>query len=300
MCAVCGCGTETVEGKPGTGDHRPHTHHHDHDHHHHDHQHGEHDHQHGDDAGFQRMDGVLDAGRGPAGVHLPGLSQARVVRIERDILAKNDAYARDNRMRLARTGTFALNFVSSPGSGKTTLLCRAIVDLKDRQPIAVIEGDQQTSNDAERIRATGVAAVQVNTGRGCHLDAHMVGHALDDLPSEPNGLLFIENVGNLVCPSGFDLGEAHKVVVLSVTEGEDKPMKYPDMFAASDLMLLNKSDLLPHLDFDVAACMAAALRVNPRLQILTVSARTGEGLAAFYAWIEARAAAARAARSVEA
>ena len=261
MCAICGCGTETVEGKPATDAHRPHSH----DHHHHHH-------------------GEL------AGVHVPGLSQERIVRIERDILSKNNAYARDNRMRLARSGTFALNFVSSPGSGKTTLLCRAILDLKARFPIAVIEGDQQSSNDAERIRATGVAAVQVNTGRGCHLDAHMVGHALDDLPSVPGGLLFIENVGNLVCPSGFDLGEAHKVVVLSVTEGEDKPLKYPDMFAVSDLMLLNKSDLLPHLDFDVATCMAAALRVNPRLQILTVSARTGEGLTAFYAWIEARAA----------
>lgn len=293
MCAICGCGTETVEGKPATEGHLPHSHHH---HHHH----GDHDHHHGDDAGLHRTEGRLDAGVGLAGVHIPGLSQERIVRIERDILAKNDAYAHDNRIRLARTGTFALNIVSSPGSGKTTLLCRVIQDLKHRHPIAVIEGDQQTSNDAERIRATGVAAVQVNTGRGCHLDAHMVGHALDDLPSEPDGLLFIENVGNLVCPSGFDLGEAHKVVVLSVTEGEDKPLKYPDMFAASDLMLLNKSDLLPHLDFDVAACMAAALRVNPRLQILTVSARTGDGLAAFYAWIEARAAASRAARFVEA
>jgi hydrogenase nickel incorporation protein HypB len=224
---------------------------------------------------------------------VPGLSQERIVRIEHDILSKNNSYARENRARFARTGTFALNFVSSPGSGKTTLLCRTIAELKHRLPIAVIEGDQQTSNDAERIRATGVKAVQVNTGRGCHLDAHMVGHAFDDLSVEPDGVLFIENVGNLICPSAFDLGEAHMVVVLSVTEGEDKPLKYPDMFAVSDLMLLNKADLLPHLDFDVATCMAAALRVNPRLQILTVSARTGEGLAAFYAWIEARAAAAR-------
>ena len=239
--------------------------------------------------------GGLMRGVAFAGVHQPGLSQERIVRIERDILSKNNAFANANRLRLARTGTFALNFVSSPGSGKTTLLCRVIMDLKGRYPIVVIEGDQQTSNDAERIRATGVAAVQVNTGRGCHLDAHMVGHALDDLPSEPGGLLFIENVGNLVCPSGFDLGEAHKVVVLSVTEGEDKPLKYPDMFAAADLMLLNKSDLLPHLDFDVVACIEAALRVNPRLDILTVSARSGAGLAAFHAWIEARAPATKAA-----
>ena len=156
--------------------------------------------------------------------------------------------------------------------------------------MVVIEGDQQTSNDADRIRQTGAQAVQINTGKGCHLDAHMVGHALAQLPLERGGLLFIENVGNLVCPAAFDLGEACKVVVLSVTEGEDKPLKYPDMFAAADLMLLNKSDLLPHLDFDVDACLAAALRVNPRLQILTVSARSGEGLGAFYSWIEDRAA----------
>ncbi len=153
----------------------------------------------------------------------------------------------------------------------------------------VIEGDQQTSNDAERIRRTGVQAVQINTGKGCHLDAHMVGHAMERLSLEPGGLLFIENVGNLVCPAAFDLGEDAKVVVLSVTEGEDKPLKYPDMFAAADLMLLNKCDLLPHVEFDVAACVAAALRVNPALRILKVSARTGDGLTAFYEWIEARA-----------
>ena len=185
---------------------------------------------------------------------------------------------------------FALNFVSSPGSGKTSLLVRAIEALKGRMAVTVIEGDQQTSNDAERIRATGAPAIQINTGKGCHLDAHMVGHALETLAPPPGSALFIENVGNLVCPAAFDLGEAHKVVVLSVTEGEDKPLKYPDMFAAADLLLLNKSDLLPHLDFDVGACLANALRVNPRLQTLIVSAKTGEGLAAFVAWIEASAA----------
>jgi len=284
MCTVCGCENQTVEGKQASERLHPHDH---------SHQHRDHDHDHHDHDDFRQTAGLVDAGGGLAGVHVPGLSQERIVRIEHDILSKNNSYARENRARFARTGTFALNFVSSPGSGKTTLLCRTIAELKHRLPIAVIEGDQQTSNDAERIRATGVKAVQVNTGRGCHLDAHMVGHAFDDLSVEPDGVLFIENVGNLICPSAFDLGEAHKVVVLSVTEGEDKPLKYPDMFAVSDLMLLNKADLLPHLDFDVATCMAAALRVNPRLQILTVSARTGEGLAAFYAWIEARAAAAR-------
>jgi len=232
---------------------------------------------------------VTDYGAGPAGLHVTGLSQARTIRIERDILAKNAAFAAVNRARLQRLGTLALNLVSSPGSGKTSLLVRTISDLGKHWPIAVIEGDQQTSHDAERIRATGVQAIQINTGKGCHLDAHMVGHAMDELDLSANGLLFIENVGNLVCPAAFDLGEGSRVVVLSVTEGEDKPLKYPDMFAASDLMLLNKSDLLPHLEFDVGACMAAALQVNPRIQILTVSARTGEGLAAFYAWIEGRA-----------
>lgn len=211
------------------------------------------------------------------------------------------ALARDNRRRLQRDGIFALNLVSSPGSGKTSLLVRAIHDLKASFPIAVIEGDQQTSNDADRIRATGIPAVQVNTGKGCHLDAHMVGHALDHLPQAASGLLFIENVGNLVCPAAFDLGEAHKVVMLSVTEGEDKPLKYPDMFAASDLMLLTKTDLLPYLDFDVALCLEAARRVNPAIEILLVSARTGVGMSEFYAWIKARVAlpSGRAERPVE-
>ncbi len=224
------------------------------------------------------------------------MSQERIVQIERDILSKNRSYAEENRARFAQKGVLALNFVSSPGSGKTSLLVRAINDLKERLSIAVIEGDQQTSNDADRIRATGAKAIQVNTGKGCHLDAHMIGHALESLAPAENSLLFIENVGNLVCPAAFDLGEAHKVVLLSTTEGEDKPAKYPDMFAAADLMLLNKSDLLPHLDFDVGACIGHALRVNPNLQTLVVSAKTGEGLAAFYAWVEARAARAQAAR----
>ena len=235
-------------------------------------------------------EGAHDYGGGIAGVHVPGLSQSRIVEIERDILGKNDGLARANRRRLAAKGIFALNFVSSPGSGKTTLLVRTIEDLKSRTAITVVEGDQQTSNDADRIRATGVPALQVNTGKGCHLDASMVGRALDEMDPPENSLLFIENVGNLVCPAAFDLGEAHKVVVLSVTEGEDKPLKYPDMFAASDLMLLTKADLLPHLDFDVAACLEAARKVNPRLEMLQVSAKSGEGLEAFYAWIETRAA----------
>jgi hydrogenase nickel incorporation protein HypB len=288
MCSVCGCGEATVllDKDKGAHAHGPHDHPHGHDHPH-DHVH---DHDHGRDRHDHREDGAVDYGRGVAGAHVPGLSQERMVRIERDILSRNDAYARDNRRFLAERGVFALNFVSSPGSGKTCLLVKAIEALQERMPVTVIEGDQQTSNDAERIRATGAAAVQINTGKGCHLDAHMVGHALETLAPPPGSALFIENVGNLVCPAAFDLGEAHKVVVLSVTEGEDKPLKYPDMFAAADLLLLNKSDLLPHLDFDVGACLANALRVNPRLQTLIVSAKTGDGLAAFVAWIEASAA----------
>ena len=186
-----------------------------------------------------------------------------MVQIERDILSKNDTYAADNRRRLTERGIFAVNLVSSPGSGKTTLLVETIQRLKGRVPIAVVEGDQQTSTDADRIRATGAPAIQVNTGKGCHLDAHMVGHALERLPLADDSLLLIENVGNLVCPAAFDLGEACKVVILSVTEGEDKPLKYPNMFDAARLMLLNKVDLLPHLRFDVDACLGYARRVNP-------------------------------------
>ncbi len=281
MCTVCGCGTAVLDEKPISQQpgvaHDPSAHDHDHPH-----PHAEEHHHH------EHADSVIDFGKGLAGVHIAGMSQERTISIERDILSKNDAFAGANRTRLRDAGVFALNLVSSPGSGKTSLLVRAITDLKGRWPIAVIEGDQQTSHDADRIRAAGARAVQINTGKGCHLDAHMVGHALDHLLPLSRGLLFIENVGNLVCPAAFDLGEAHKVVVLSVTEGEDKPLKYPDMFAAADLMLLNKSDLLPHVDFDVDACIAAALRVNPHIQFMIVSARTGEGLAVFYAWIEAR------------
>jgi hydrogenase nickel incorporation protein HypB len=301
MCTVCGCGTSCVEGEESVAaEHsQGHVHRHDHSHHPHAHahphgrgHHQDHGHSHlsGHEHNHPREAAAIDFGTGPAGVHVAGFSQDRIVRIERDILSKNNDYARENRSHLAHTETLALNFVSSPGSGKTSLLVRAITDMKDRFPIAVIEGDQQTSNDADRIRATGAPAIQLNTGKGCHLDAHMVAHALDELRIDAGGLLFIENVGNLICPAGFDLGEAHKVVVLSVTEGEDKPLKYPEMFAAADLLLLNKSDLLPHLDFDVGLCLANALRINPDLQTLVVSARSGEGLSAFYAWLEGRVA----------
>ncbi len=247
MCTVCGCGE--VE------------------HHHHEKQ-------------------AHDYGQGPAHAHAPGLSQERMVQIEQDILGKNNAYAAANRRWLHDRRILALNLVSSPGSGKTTLLTRTISDLKEEFSLAVIEGDQQTANDAERIRKTGVKALQINTGKGCHLDAHMVGHALESLEPEHESVLFIENVGNLVCPAAFDLGEAHKVAILSVTEGEDKPIKYPDMFHAADLMLLNKIDLLPHLQFDVAECIEYARRVNPDIKVLQLSATSGEGMETWYQWIQ--------------
>ena len=224
------------------------------------------------------------------------MSQARLVQVERDILSKNDGLAGRNRRLLAAHGVFALNLVSSPGSGKTTLLCETIKRLHGKRPITVIEGDQQTTADADRIRAAGAPALQINTGKGCHLDAEMIGTALERLQPPDDSVLMIENVGNLVCPAGFDLGKAHKVVVLSVTEGEDKPLKYPDMFAASSLMLLNKADLLPHLEFDVERCKANARRVNPGIEIIEVSATQGQGMDRWLAWIEAGVEAARQAR----
>src|SRR5512135_330219 len=223
--------------------------------------------------------------------HVHDHTHARTVHLEENILAKNDAYAAENRRRLAARGIFALNFVSSPGAGKTTLLVKTVEALAGRLPVAVIEGDQQTSLDAERIRAAGAPAIQINTGKGCHLDAQMVGEALERLAlsgdMSGDSLLLIENVGNLVCPASFDLGEAHKVVILSVTEGEDKPLKYPDMFAAADLMLLNKVDLLPHLNFNVPLCIEYARRVNPNIQVMLVSAVSGEGMAEWLEWIQA-------------
>ncbi len=277
MCTVCGCGEgEThIEGHEHPHDHQ---HNHEHEHHHHDqnhtHNHSHHDHTH-------------DYGQGPAHAHAPGLSQKRMVQIEQDILGKNNEYAAANRSWFNTHGILALNLVSSPGSGKTSLLTRCIDDLKDELNLAVIEGDQQTANDAERIRETGVKALQINTGKGCHLDGHMVGHALETLQPEDGSILFIENVGNLVCPAAFDLGEAHKVAILSVTEGEDKPIKYPDMFHAADLLLLNKVDLLPYLDFDVDLCIEYARRVNPGIKIIQVSAKSGEGMDSWYQWIRA-------------
>lgn len=269
MCSVCGCSEGEVKIEGAKEHNHDHFHNESNGHHHHDSEHNHH------------------YGNGPAHAHAPGLSQSRMVQIETDIMAKNNQYASANRQFFAKQCILALNLVSSPGSGKTTLLTKTIDDLKNGLNISVIEGDQQSANDAERIRETGVSAVQINTGKGCHLDGHMVGHALDTLAPEKASVLFIENVGNLVCPAGFDLGEAHKVAILSVTEGEDKPIKYPDMFHASDLMLLNKIDLLPYLNFDVEKCIEYAKRVNPKIKVLQVSASTGEGMDRWYQWINA-------------
>ncbi len=225
------------------------------------------------------------------------MSQSRLIRLEADILGKNARYAAANRDRFTAQGILALNLVSSPGSGKTTLLCRTLEAIGADYPVAVIEGDQQTSQDADRIRATGAPAIQINTGKGCHLDGHMVGHALDHLDPPAGSVLFIENVGNLVCPAAFDLGEGARVAILSVTEGEDKPLKYPDMFASADLVLVNKVDLLPYLDFDVDLAIAHMRRVNPRVRVLKVSARSGEGMGAWLDWLRAARGMAMAAQS---
>ncbi|MBI5907975.1 MAG: hydrogenase nickel incorporation protein HypB [Burkholderiales bacterium] len=266
--------------------------------------------------------GDLHFGAGAARVSVPGMSQERAIKLEADVLGANNAVAAHNRAHFASHFVTAYNLVSSPGSGKTTLLCATIEALKKRAPhvaVAVIEGDQQTSHDADRIRATGAPAIQVNTGKGCHLDAPMVaeafarldlhaarhhhhgdqhahahehshdhahehGHSHDHAHGAQT-LLFIENVGNLVCPAMWDLGERAKVAILSVTEGEDKPLKYPDMFAAAQLMILNKIDLLPHLSFDVARCKDYARQVNPTITILELSATTGEGMKPWLDWL---------------
>lgn len=213
------------------------------------------------------------------------------IQLETQILGKNQLIAERNRSWLSERKILALNLVSSPGAGKTTLLERTLTELKADIQMSVVEGDQATSNDAERIRGTGVPAVQINTGTGCHLEADMLERALDALNPEPASLLLIENVGNLVCPALFDLGEHAKVVIFSVTEGEDKPLKYPHMFDAAQVLLLSKTDLLPHIRFDIGGAIANALAVNPRLTVFRVSAYTGEGLSPWYDWLKSEMAA---------
>lgn len=252
MCSICGCGHGEVQIEGGSANpSQSHDHHHDH------------------------------------GASSHGENGNRLIQLEQDILAKNNAFAAENRAKLAQRGSLALNLVSSPGSGKTTLLVKTIEMMRDQFDCCVVEGDQQTSADADRIRAAGAPAIQINTGKGCHLDGHMVGHALDNLDPADGAIVFIENVGNLVCPAPFDLGENHKVVILSVTEGDDKPLKYPDIFAASDLMLINKVDLAPYVDFDIDLAIANARRINPKIGALKLSARTGEGMQTWADWIAA-------------
>jgi len=210
------------------------------------------------------------------------------IALQESILQKNDDLAARNRAWFAGREILALNLVSSPGSGKTSLLERFIVDQREDYQISVIEGDQQTANDAERIKASGAPSVQINTGTGCHLEADMVMEGLRVLKPAAGSIVMIENVGNLVCPALFDLGEASKVAILSVTEGEDKPLKYPHMFQAADLMLLNKIDLLPHLDFDVDACIGFAREVNPQMQVIQLSAKSGVGMSEWYDWCKSK------------
>jgi hydrogenase nickel incorporation protein HypB len=284
MCATCGCSDdsetrltdlqsgETVVLAPLHGhqhDHAEHhghghEHHHDHghDHHHQDHHHHDHEHHHG---------------------------HGSVITLEQEVLARNNSLAERVRGWLAGRGVLALNLVSSPGAGKTTLLERTIHDLGGEIPLSVIEGDQQTLNDARRIQAAGCRVVQVNTGTACHLDASMIARALQQLDPPRGSVVMIENVGNLVCPALFDLGERCKVVIASVTEGDDKPIKYPHMFRASGLMVLNKMDLLPHVQFDVDRCIGYARQVNPRIGVLKVSATRGEGLDEWYDWLRQQA-----------
>jgi len=282
MCTTCGCGSDTAHVEGRKIDAGEHWHQHaDGSWHRHDPPAGEHGHPPADaDQRSNYVASFLAKRRSPA--QSPA---SRVIEVERSLLAKNDAIAADNRRLLADRGIFALNLVSSPGAGKTSLLVRTIEAWKDRTTIAVIEGDQQTSRDADRVRAAGARAVQINTGKGCHLDARMVASAIEELAPSEASLLLIENVGNLVCPAAFDLGEAHKVVILSVTEGEDKPLKYPDMFRAADLLVLNKIDLLPYVDFDVTTALDYARRVRPEIDVIRLSSKTGEGFDAWLEWL---------------
>ncbi|HEY1019930.1 MAG TPA: hydrogenase nickel incorporation protein HypB [Sediminibacterium sp.] len=212
----------------------------------------------------------------------------KIVEVEQDILQENNLLAQRNRGFFEGRNILAINLVSSPGSGKTSLLERTLTDLKAELNFAVIEGDQQTSNDADRIHATGTKVTQINTGKGCHLDAHMVLHAVQGMKLVPDSVLFIENVGNLVCPAMFDLGEQERAVVISVTEGDDKPLKYPDMFHSSTLCIINKIDLLPYVKFDVAKAKEYARKVNPNLEIIELSCTTGEGMGQWYDWLKAK------------
>lgn len=278
MCTTCGC-SNTEQGitltNMKTGKHS-HPHSHNHSHHHHDHSHNHshsHDYHHHDHSHAHHH-------------HAHHSHELDIVELEKDILHKNQLGAERNRGFFSALNILALNLVSSPGSGKTTFLERTIRDLGEKCAFSVIEGDQQTTNDAHRIHALGVPALQINTGKGCHLDAEMIHQALTELKPQANSVCFIENVGNLVCPAMFDLGEKARVVVISVTEGEDKPLKYPDMFFSASVCIINKIDLLPHLQFDLALLKENAKRINPQIRFFEVSASTGEGMNLWYKYLQ--------------
>lgn len=211
-----------------------------------------------------------------------------IVDVEQDVLHQNNLLAERNRGYFDAKNILALNLVSSPGSGKTSLLERTLIDLKDEMDFAVIEGDQQTTNDADRIHATGTKVTQINTGKGCHLDSHMIYHAVHGMKLKENQVLFIENVGNLVCPAMFDLGEKERVVIISVTEGDDKPLKYPDMFHTSTLCIINKIDLLPYVPFSMDKVKENAKKINPKLEFRELSCTSGEGLESWYSWLRSK------------
>jgi hydrogenase nickel incorporation protein HypB len=293
MCETCGCSDDSkprlinlqsgetlaldaadASADPGAGHHARHEHDHDHGHHHdRDHEQGHH-HDHG-----------LGLTHGHEGDHAGPARRTTLMHLETEVLAKNNRLAERNRGWLAGREILALNLVSAPGAGKTTLLERTILELGHELPISVVEGDQETVNDAQRIRATGARVVQINTGTGCHLDADMLARGLQQLDPPMASIVLVENVGNLVCPALFDLGEYAKVVIVSVTEGDDKPIKYPHIFRASAVMVLNKIDLLPYVPFDVDRCLDYARQVNPAIRVLQASALRGEGLAEWYDWL---------------
>lgn len=268
MCGTCGCGSENNGPtilKPGEENHHHHKHHHDHDHDHHHHSHEDHEHPH---------------------THHHHDHAHKIVEVEQDVLQNNKVLAARNRGYFEAKNIFALNLVSSPGSGKTSILEKTLADLKDEISFYVIEGDQQTLNDANRIDALKVPVVQINTGKGCHLESDTVYDAVKKLEMKENSVLMIENVGNLVCPSMFDLGENKRVVILSTTEGEDKPIKYPDMFHTADICIINKIDLLPYVNINLETLKNYALQVNPHLQFFEMSATKGEGMEAWYNWLK--------------
>jgi hydrogenase nickel incorporation protein HypB len=294
MCVTCGCSdnakatvTDLDTGKVVAVAAHDHDHSHEHDHHHtHDHNHEHHAHDHDDSHEHHTHTHDHPHAHGHSPSHTHAGSHGTTISLEAEILAKNDLLAERNRGWFDGRNILALNLVSSPGSGKTTILERTITDLKDNLPINVIEGDQETINDAARIKNTGCRVVQINTGTGCHLEADMLARGIKELQPPMDSVVMIENVGNLVCPALFDLGEKCKIAILSVTEGEDKPIKYPHMFRAAEVMILNKIDLLPYINFNVEHCINYARSVNPDIKIFQLSATTGAGMDEWYDWLQ--------------